>query len=144
MTYSSLNRSSPEKIRAWQQRSKPLDRSKGIDRGDPISSSSRLRAKPLPADERARRKEVRLAVYARDRGCLLAYVPGAGDCFGGPTFHHRRKDGQGGAYTEENGACLCAGHNDRLESDADLAALGRSLGLVVRRGDEEYEALGRG
>lgn len=142
--YSSLNRSSPDKIREWQRRSKGLGRSKSIDRGERAlpGSHSKLRAKPLPVDERARRLEVWKAIVARDRGCLLRYVPGAGDCFGGLTPHHRRKSGQGGAYTEENLVVLCAGHNDRLEADADLAALGHSLGLVVRRGDPGYDDLG--
>lgn len=141
--YSSLNRSSPETIRAWQQRSKPLGRSKSIDRGDRVLPPSKLRARPLPEQERARRLDVRRAIVARDRGCLLALVPGAGDCFGGLTPHHRRKASDQGAYNEANLVCLCAGHNDRLESDADLAAIGRELGLVVRRGDPEFDELGR-
>lgn len=142
--YSSLNRSSPDKIRAWQQRSKGLSRSKGIDRGERVlpGTHSKLRAKPLPADERARRLDVRKAIVARDRGCLLRLVPGAGDCFGGLTPHHRRKASDQGAYNEVNLVCLCAGHNDGLEADADLAAIGRRLGLVVRRGDPEFDDLG--
>lgn len=144
--YSSLNRSSPEKIRAWQQRSKGLARGKGIDRGERAlpGSHSKLRAKPLPAGERERRLDVRRAIVARDRGCVLAGVPGAGDCFGGLTPHHRRKASDQGGYTEANLVVLCAGHNDGLEADADLARLGRERGLVVRRGDPEFDLLGRG
>lgn len=143
--YSTLNRSSPEKIREWQRRSKPLDRTKGLDRGERAlaGSHSKLRAKPLPDDERERRRQVRREVWIRDGRCLLYLVPGAGDCFGGPTYHHRRKDGQGGAYTVENGATLCAGHNTAVESDADVAKIAEALDLVVRRGHPEYEALGR-
>lgn len=67
--------------------------------------------------------------------CALAGVAGAGECFGRPTFQHRRKASQGGAYDEANGATLCSFHNQRIEADADLAALARSLGLVLLRGD---------
>lgn len=141
--YSSLNRSSPDKIREWQRRSKGLGRSKSIDRGERVMPTSKLRAKPLEQGERARREDVRRAIVRRDRGCLLAGVPGAGDCFGGLTPHHRRKASDQGAYNEANLVCLCAGHNDRLESDADLAKIGRARGLVVRRGDPEFDELGR-
>lgn len=105
----------PAKVAAWQRRSrKPI------------------RPKPLDSDERARRERVREQVYARDGWrCRLADVAGAGPCFGELTPHHRRKSGQGGGYTVENLAALCAGHNDRIEQDADLAALARSLGLVL-------------
>lgn len=75
-----------------------------------------------------------LAVLARDGGCQLYRVPGAGACHGHLTPHHRRKASQGGTYTEDNLVVLCAHHNDQLEADADLAALGVQLGLVVRRG----------
>ncbi len=106
--------------------------------------TSKLRARaPMPEGERARRLDVRRAIVKRDRGCVLAGVPGAGDCFGGLTPHHRRKASAQGGYTVENLVCLCAGHNDGLESDADLARLGRDRGLVVRRGDPEFELLGR-
>lgn len=95
--------------------------------------TNQLQAKPLPPAELARRRAVREEVFARDGGCRLAGVEGAGRCFGQPmTFHHRRKASQGGAYTVANGACLCSGHNDQLEADADLAALGVVLGLVIR------------
>lgn len=94
-----------------------------------------MKAKRLPAAEQRRRAEVREAVFRRDQVCQLAGVDGAGRCFGGPTFHHRRKAGQGGEYSVENGALLCAHHNDELEANADLAALGRRLGLVKRAGD---------
>lgn len=88
----------------------------------------RSRPKRLTSAERA----VRAAVFERDGGCLLAHHS---PCFGVLTPHHRRKAGQGGAYTEANLVALCAAHNDQLEADADLAAYARSIGLVLRRGD---------
>lgn len=144
-SYSSLNRSSPEKIREWEQRSRDraLAREREVGRGERILPKSRLRAKPLPDDEKERRRLIRREVWQRDRRCLLYLVPGAGECFGGPTYHHRRKDGQGGAYSVANGATLCAGHNSGIEADADLSKLAESLDLVVRRGHPEWEALGR-
>jgi hypothetical protein len=102
-------------VAAWQRRSR-----------QPIRRKKRRSAAEV---------KVRLAVFARDRVCRLKGVDGAGPCFGGPTFHHVRKEGQGGEYTEENGALLCAGHNDLIEADADVAAIARKLGLVKRRGD---------
>lgn len=112
-------RADPAKTAAWQRRSrKPL------------------RAKRLTADERLDRDEIRQHVYRRDHyRCVLRDVAGAGACFGGLTPHHVRKAGQGGAYDVANMRALCAGHNDRIESDAELAVLARSLGLVKRRGD---------
>lgn len=86
----------------------------------------------LSADEYRRREAVREAVYERDGGCLLAHHS---PCHGSLTPHHRRKASQGGAYTVENVAALCVWHNDQLEADADLAAYGRSIGLVLRTGD---------
>lgn len=88
----------------------------------------------LPPEEKARRARVKAAVFERDGyRCRLAGVAGAGRCFGELTFHHRRKASQGGRYTFENGAALCAHHNEQLEADADLAALGVRLGLVLLR-----------
>lgn len=71
---------------------------------------------------------MRAEVFARDGyRCRLEGVKGAGPCFGVLTFHHRRKSGQGGQYTVANGAALCAGHNERLESDARLAQLAKAM-----------------
>lgn len=83
-----------------------------------------------------RRKAVKQAVHERDGWrCLLAGVPGAGECFGRLEMHEVVKASQGkDTYTVENGRSLCSSHNGRLESDADLAALGVELGLVYRRG----------
>lgn len=86
--------------------------------------------------------EIRQAVFDRDGRCLLADLPGAGRCFGHITVHHRRKAGQGGAYTMANLVSGCSHHNDELEADADLAAVAREWGFVVRRGDPEWENLG--
>lgn len=80
---------------------------------------------------------IRGAVFARDRyQCQLQGVEGVGGCFGGLTPHHIRKASQGGAYSEENLATLCSSHNDRIESDADLAAIAHARGLVKLRGDQ--------
>lgn len=99
----------------------------------PLSRRTPLRAKRLPQPELRRRALVRAAVFARDgHQCRLADVAGAGPCWGGLTYQHRRKAGQGGPYTVENGATLCAHHNTQLEADADLARLGVQLGLVLR------------
>jgi 5-methylcytosine-specific restriction endonuclease McrA len=115
-------RSDPDKVRAWRARSRPL-RSKG-------------RGKMTGADK----TPIREAVFRRDsHRCQLADL---GGCFGGLTPHHRRKASQGGGYNLANLATLCAHHNDELEADADLARLARERGLVVRRGDSEWETLG--
>ena len=92
-----------------------------------------------------RKREVREAVFRRDRGCQLRDLPGAGACWGNPTPHHRRKASSSGAYTEANLVELCLGHNSRLESDADLAELVREHRpeLIVREGDPEWPQLGR-
>lgn len=97
------------------------------------------------AEDAERRRLVRREVFRRDRGCQLRDLPGAGDCFGGPTPHHRRKASSVGAYTVENLVELCVGHNSRLETDADLAELVRRERphLIVREGDPEWEQLGR-
>lgn len=85
--------------------------------------------------ENRERAVVREAVFTRDGCCVLRGVEGAGQCFGSPfTPHHRRKASQGGAYTVDNLVTLCAHHNDELEANADLAAIGVALGLVIRRG----------
>lgn len=89
--------------------------------------------KRLSAAERRDRDAIRDAVFERDgyRCRLGHYSP----CYGPLTPHHRRKASQGGTYTLENLVALCASHNDALEADADLAAYGRSVGLVLRTGD---------
>jgi hypothetical protein len=103
----------------------------------------RTRLRPVSAKRRARRGEdavVRAAVFARDRVCRLW---GEGRCFGPLTPHHRRKASQGGGYTLENLVALCAHHNEALEADAERADRARTMGLVVRRGDADYDLLGR-
>lgn len=97
----------------------------------------------LTTAEKDRRAVERQAVFeAAGYKCQLVGIPEAGRCFGGLTFHHRRKAGQGGGYIRQNGAALCAHHNDEIEADADLAVLAHELGLVVKRGDPEWERLG--
>lgn len=99
-----------------------------------------LLPKRLNTAERIRRSKVREQVFARaGYRCELA---GHGECFGPLTFHHRRKASAGGGYTVANGSSLCGSHNDRLEADADLAAFARSVGLVVRHGDDGFDLLG--
>lgn len=109
----------PEKVAAWQRRSRRR-----------LPAMSDRRRAELPA-----RAAVRAETLARDGGCRLAGVDGAGECWGRLTFQHVRKASQGGEFTPENGAALCWGHNERIEADADLAALARSLGLVKLAGD---------
>lgn len=97
----------------------------------------RTRLKPM-SDKRRRaivdHAEIRAAVFERDHYlCRLALVPGAGLCFGQLTPHHIVKASQGGAYSVDNLASLCAFHNSELEANADLARLAEGLGLVVRR-----------
>jgi hypothetical protein len=92
-----------------------------------VRAVSKKRARLRRAEDRP---AVRAAVFERyGYRCQLAYL---GGCFGRLTPHHRQKEGQGGPYTEANLVALCAHHNDELEADADLAELGRDLGLVVR------------
>lgn len=124
-------RANPETTRAWQQRSRKRLPAKSEKRGTD--------------DEAERKRLVRREVFRRDRGCQLRDLAGAGECWGGPTPHHRRKASSAGAYTVENLAELCVGHNSRLETDADLAELVREHRpwLIVREGDPEWHQLGR-
>lgn len=121
----------PEKVREWQDRSRQNQR--------------------LSDDERT----VREAVFARDgHRCVMrdhagSFVNGEGNvvtpvprCWGQLSFHHRRKAGAQGAYTVENGATLCIGHNVWVEDHPDAAeALDPSL--VIREGHPDWERLGR-
>lgn len=120
------------------KRSELPRRSASPARKRPSSSSVRRRADPKPTA--IAKDMVRREVFARDgHRCRLEGVPGAGKCRGRLSYHHRRKGGQGGGYTVENGATLCIRHNDELEADADLALLARTMGLVLKRGDEWTE-----
>jgi len=123
----------PDKLRAWRARSKPLRSSR----------RPRERRDETRSETRSTRSEIRARVARRDRVCqVAALVDDAGRCFGGLTPHHRRKASAGGGYTEANLVAVCAHHNDQLEADADLAAAARRVGLVVRRGDPEWDQLG--
>ena len=106
-------RVTPEKVRAWQQRSRR--------RLNPISAKRRR--------EKSDRDRVREAVFARDKGCRL-YGQGVGPCMGEPTFHHIKKASAGGEYSVDNGAQLCSYHNGAIESNTNVAARARELGLV--------------
>lgn len=88
--------------------------------------------------EAAERFIVRSAVFARDHWrCQMPPVLArhnrgrdtAGPCMGELTYHHLHKEGQGGAYTLDNGLSLCARHNTWVE-DHPLTAT--ELGLVRR------------
>lgn len=125
------------------ERRTPLKRSGSLKR-----TAGNLKRSPLaPVSKRkqaaaAAERRVRLEVFDRDgHRCRLAGVEGCGPCFGRLTFHHRRKAGQGGAYSVANGAALCAGHNDLIEADARVAKIARRLGLVLLRTDSDDEGL---
>lgn len=113
-----------------------------------------LRATPLPRSrkpvkfvsdrrraERGQRDAERLFVLSRDGGCLLR---GRLDiphwCSGGDSFHHIVKAWKRPPYDRRHGVCLCFFHNGLLEADADFAAKGHELGLVVREGETVEEA----
>ena len=83
--------------------------------------------------ERPQRDAVRAAVLKRDGyRCRLASGLTPSLHGGGPTYHHLLKEGQGGAYTVENGICLCAWCNAWVEAEPNEAW---RLGLVQRRGE---------
>lgn len=95
-----------------------------------------LRAKRKPQAEIEAERIVRAAVLRRDQWrCLWDQTAEAGPCSGPLTFHHVRKDGQGGEFTEANGATLCNGHNCGIEADPKLQALALSQGLWQKGGD---------
>lgn len=99
-----------------------------------MKPGGRIKRKRKSAAQLDAEAAVRAVVFARaGHRCQLAAVAGAGPCWGGLTYQHRRKASQGGKYTVENGAALCAHHNTELEANADLARLGVQLGLVVLR-----------
>lgn len=98
-------------------------------------------------------QDVRQAVYARDRVCLLAppanmqwadiqrRQAGAGSCFGQPrTVHHLRKASRGGLYTLSNLVVLCTRHNDWVE---DYPLVAHTWGLVIREGEVPQQAWAR-
>lgn len=118
-------------------RKKPLKRTAIKNRGSSPRRRAQLSTRAMKQNPRSASKdEIREAVFYRDGyRCRMGGVPGAGPCAGHLTPHHRRKGGQGGGYTVENLATLCVRHNDELEADADLAFLGRTMGLVLKRGD---------
>ena len=96
-----------------------------------VGLARRSRLRPVSAARASEAKErvrVRGLVFERDGWrCRMAPL---GGCWGVLTFHHVKKASQGGAYSVENGATLCAFHNDLIESDADIAAVAESMGLV--------------
>lgn len=120
-------RRNPEQTRLWQRRTRR-----------PLPSRSRRRVAST-----ANMARVRAEVFNRDGGCLLE---GEGPpCYGGLTYHHRRKAGAGGAYTVDNGVTLCARHNLWIEDEPPLFVDNGKyayLSLVVRQGDQEWELLG--
>lgn len=125
----------PPRRKPIARSTKPLKRT-SLTRSRASSSTHTRTRRSRPPAKVDRKAEIRAEVYRRDGRCRLERVPGAGMCHGPLTPHHRRKGGQGGGYTTENLVALCAHHNDELEADADLALLGRTMGLVLKRGDE--------
>lgn len=113
-----------------------------LPRRTPLARVRMTQHRRLSEQEAAARFAIRAEVFARDHFlCRLTGAPGVIHRL--PLdFHHRRKASQGGAYSVANGAVLCRACNEGVESDADLAAYARSVGLVVRRGDPEWESLG--
>ena len=97
-----------------------------MKRGKPLRRVSKKRAKEKPE-----RDTVRQAVFERDGRCRLTGM-GVGECFGPPTYHHIRKASQGGQYTVQNGAMLCAFHNGEIEKSAEVALRACALGLVKK------------
>lgn len=82
----------------------------------------------------ARYDENKRALIRRDAGCRVMHLQHiCGDCFGHPTTHHLRKQSQGGGDDLANLLLLCAGHNDWVETEPDIAYL---LGLTIRRGED--------
>lgn len=123
------------------QRRAPMKRA-ALQTGKPLARRARLRTRSVKREaavvEEAR---VRESVFQRDGGCLLGGVTSVwGPCFGRATFHHLFKAGQGGAYTEGNGVCLCVLHNEAVEDHPRRA---REWGLVVTRGIPHATALAR-
>ncbi len=94
---------------------------------------ARRSAMKIKAD--ALKPAIRALLWNRDGGrCALVgcRMDGVPQCFGGPTPHHIRKDGQGGEYNLANLVTLCVGHNDWVETAPILAWM---LGLVCRSGE---------
>lgn len=105
-----------------------LQRRAPLRRGGRVNPRSAKKQAQLDDPER---DVIRAAVLRRDGfRCVLAGVEGAGPCQFGLSMHHVVKEGQGGPWTLENLRTMCVGHNGRIESDAELAALCRKLGLV--------------
>lgn len=120
----------------------PLKRTPMSRQRTPLAprSAKRIAAADAEATTRA-------IVLARDRVCQVRVIGRATayatpPCVGPLTPHHRRKASQGGGYTTANLVAVCRGCNGALEADADLARWAWSVGLVVRRGDDEWERLG--
>lgn len=105
-----------------------MKRSSSTQRKAESKRSSTLQRRRLTPQEKAQHDTVREEVFRRDGyRCRLAGVSGAGRCFGPLTYHHRRKNGQGGLYTVSNGATLCAHHNDELEANVKLVAIAKAM-----------------
>lgn len=121
-------RANPATTREWKRRSR-----------QPLRQTSRKRR--VVADYE---RLVRAEVKDRDGGCVLRTIadsdPVARKCWGIDTYHHLHKAGQGGPTTLDNGVCLCAGHNVRVE---DEPAWAKRVGLVVNMEIDPGEAWDR-
>lgn len=124
MKRSPLN-SDPDKVRAWQQRSRR-----------PLRQQS-----PKKAAERKDNRSVSEQVFERDGwSCALHGVAEAGPCFGKLTPHHLLKASAGGEHSLENLISLCQYHNGLVEDRPNWA---HSVGLVVRMGEVLADAEAR-
>lgn len=123
-----------------------LKRNTPLPRGDSkLARTGRLRpVSRRKAKERRQAEPVVQAMYKRDhRQCALRFLrPETGDCMGPSTPHHLRKQSkERGGWDLDNLLTLCARHNDWVENGDP--ALAYRLGLVVRDGEDVYQAWDR-
>ena len=121
----------PEKTRAWQQRSREAQRLDDTERDVQREVFTRDGHRCQLADHGG--------TFVNREANVVTPVP---KCWGPLSYHHRRKAGAQGAYTVENGATLCVGHNRWVEDEPD-AAVAVLPHLVVREGHPEWDALGK-
>lgn len=109
------------------KRSGPLKRTRTLVRSG--FKRRTHRRDPIPTD-------VRLAVFARDGGCVLACrIVGADlstfeHCAWAVEFHHKLRRSQGGAHTAENLITLCSAHHAYVH---DHPAWAYEHGYLTRR-----------
>jgi hypothetical protein len=143
----------PAKIAAWRARSKPLGRGAPLvvvpERYDANrrrkGTTLRDRSPDLADYYRRVRGPLVAQLIAESRGCEAALrIPPAelpGRCHGPLTVHERRRRSDSGSL--ENRANLvvaCLAHNSAM-ADCARGDVWHRHGLVVLRGDPEYQAL---